>query len=478
MTEPSFQPAGQTRGRGPAGLLIWPARIPLNRPPEPARAPAPDTGFGERAAPPARTGAPARAAARPGITVPDSDPTPLAKPAADTDRPLGRPGAPAIAGAAIAGALLVVAPLALSALSRPETVATVPITAAGAGLRADGPGSGGARQDGGDSAADAAGAAGGGAAQAQEDPGFVPEAMSEDAAGPGAPGGENSGGSGGSGGSADNGAGGAPVAGAPPADAGGGGDTGGGGGAAGGGGGDDEGADTGSGGGEGGAGDPGAAAAAAGAGPSGEPSPGDEEGESGESGAGGPEGGTAAAGDARSPSPSASAPAAAAFTAVAGPGCPAGSAAAYGAEGAGTDGWATRSGGYADDGCDGSYDAIPVSGTTEHGDGRFAYWTFRPGRAEADCDLFVFVPDDDSPQWVAEQEAMYQIFPGAEPSGTAAAVFGVEQASARGGWVRVTGFTSPAEQFTVQLTNIGENSLADQGLTTHVAASAVRAECT
>lgn len=44
--------------------------------------------------------------------------------------------------------------------------------------------------------------------------------------------------------------------------------------------------------------------------------------------------------------------------------------------------------------------------------------------------------------------------------------------------MRVTGFTSPAEQFTVQLTNIGENSLADQGATTHVAASAVRATCT
>ncbi|MBV2363576.1 hypothetical protein [Streptomonospora nanhaiensis] len=470
MTEPSFQSAGQTRGRGPAGLLTWPRRIPLNRPPEPARAPAPDTGFAEQAGPPARTAAPARAAGRPGITVPDSDPAPLAKPAADTGRPLGRPGAPAIAGAAIAGALLVVVPLALSALSRPETVATVPITAAGAGLRADGPGSGGARQDGGDSAADAAGAgAGGGAGQAQEDPGFVPEAMPEDASGPNAPGGDAPGAA------AENGPGGAPVASAPPEDEGEGGD---GGAAAGDGGGADAGATTGGGGGGdgggGGADGPGTAPMAAGASPGGESSPGGED--DGPADGGAESGAAAAAGD-RSPSPSASEPATS-FTAIAGPGCPAGSAAAYGAEGAGTDGWATRSGGYADEGCDGSYDAIPVSGTTEHGDGRFAYWTFRPGRADADCDLFVFVPDDESPQWVAEQEAMYQIFPGAQPSGTAAAVFGVEQASARGGWVRVTGFTSPAEQFTVQLTNIGENSLADQGATTHVAASAVRATCT
>jgi hypothetical protein len=143
----------------------------------------------------------------------------------------------------------------------------------------------------------------------------------------------------------------------------------------------------------------------------------------------------------------------------------------------GSPGWATRSGGYGDEGCDGGYDAIPVSGTTEHGDGRFAHWTFEPGFTDASCELLVYVPDDASPQWVADQEAMYQIFPGGEPSGTAVAVFGVEQSGAKGGWVRVTGFESPSERFTVQLTNIGEDTV-DGDATSHVAASAMRANCT
>ncbi|TDQ50003.1 hypothetical protein [Actinorugispora endophytica] len=185
------------------------------------------------------------------------------------------------------------------------------------------------------------------------------------------------------------------------------------------------------------------------------------------------------------PSPSASpsaSPSGDRYSALAGPGC-ATDGGAYGQAGSwypenSTAGWATREGGHDQDGCAGGYDAIPVSGDPEHGDGQFAYWTFSPGYADAECELYVHVPDDESPLWIGEQEARYQIFPRDKAEGDAVAVFGINQSQVKGGWVQVTGFTSPAEQFTVQLTNIGENPLAGQENTsTHVAASAVRATC-
>jgi hypothetical protein len=171
------------------------------------------------------------------------------------------------------------------------------------------------------------------------------------------------------------------------------------------------------------------------------------------------------------------------FLAVAGPGCQASPGSSYTNAGRwdsaeGTESWATRPGGYAQEGCDGGYEAIPVSGDPERGNGQYAAWTFTPGEAGVVCELYVHVPDDESPLWVGPGEAKYQLFSGPAAEGSAVAVFGIDQAQIRGGWVQVTGFTSPTEEFTVQLTNAGADALADQEHTSsHVAASAVRASC-
>ncbi|NKZ00959.1 hypothetical protein [Nocardiopsis alborubida] len=171
------------------------------------------------------------------------------------------------------------------------------------------------------------------------------------------------------------------------------------------------------------------------------------------------------------------------FLAVAGPGCQASPGASYANEGRwdsaeGTASWATRPGGYAQEGCDGGYEALPVSGDPERGNGQYATWTFTPGEAGVACELYVHVPDDESPLWISPGEAKYQLFSGPAAEGSPVAVFGIDQAGIRGGWVQVTGFTSPTEEFTVQLTNAGTDALADQEhASSHVAASAVRASC-
>ncbi|GAA1780364.1 hypothetical protein [Streptomonospora arabica] len=506
MTEPFAARPGAAgrRAPGPSGLLHWPSRIPLNQRADARPGPLRETGDsldGQPGLPdvvpqahtPRSDAADAAAPARRGISVPDTRQEPVAKPAtAPEGRPLGRPGPPALAGAAIAGLLLVVAPLAMSALQRPETLATVPVTA-GVGLRAEGPESGGggagAGQQESDTTAGTESLSGGAPADSPPDRGYVPEAVPQEESGTSATGeqaqsrsqgeGTDSGhtDAAGAGGGVE--ADGAPQS-TPEADSG-----------------DQDGE---GGGGDGGGGEPGPDSGDAPAGSENEsrgddgddgendaPGPGDEPaGDSGDAQAAPMMAGPSAGGEpspegeeaAPSPSASSSGPE---FTALAGPGCPGGAGASYGAAGRGGDAprWATRDGGYALDGCDGTYDAIPVSGTAEYGDGRYAYWSFTPGFADAQCDVYVYIPEDASPQWVTDREAMYQIFPGPEPSGSAAAVFGVRQAESKGGWVKVTGFVSPTERFTVQLTNIGEDAVAGQGgATSHVAASAVRASCT
>ncbi|SHK83637.1 hypothetical protein SAMN05421803_13626 [Nocardiopsis flavescens] len=172
------------------------------------------------------------------------------------------------------------------------------------------------------------------------------------------------------------------------------------------------------------------------------------------------------------------------YMAVAGPGCPTVPGASYGHEGRwgdgeeGTAGWATRPGGYGGEDCAGEYDAIPVSGDPERGNGQYAVWSFNPGREGVSCELYVHVPDDESPLWLAPGEARYLIRPGVGTEQPPVAVFGFDQSQIRGGWVQVTGFVTPAAEFTVELTNAGADPLAEtEGTSAHVAASAVRSSC-
>ncbi|GLU47619.1 hypothetical protein [Nocardiopsis ansamitocini] len=456
--------------------------------------------------------------------------------AVDPTARLGRPGAPVLAGAAIAGLILVAAPFAVSAGTQDVSLETVPLSAGSLADGADGSavtqagldaGSGDRRQAA--SGDDAGSGGGGGVNDAPEDTsaGYVPEAKKEESGGsgplgaspsPGEDGGESGGG--GAGAPSEEGTRGGSVA-----SSGGERETGGG---------ADEKAPEASmkgedapgiidslpgvGGSQAPSGDAappaekGAKAAAAPAEdeeaaepegrmnafsaavpseePSGEPSPEGDAEPSPEASPDEADGEAADASaspepsDAPSPSPSASpSESGPAYSEVAGPGCAEDGPTSYGRtgmweEGEGFASWATRDANTDAEGCYGTYDAIPVSGDPERGDGQFAHWTFTPGTAGASCELLVYVPDDESPLWVGEAEAKYQIFPGDRPEGDSVGIFGIGQSEVRGGWVKVVGLVSPAESFTVQLTNIGENTLADQeGRSSHVAAGAIRATC-
>ncbi|MEE2048680.1 hypothetical protein Q7689_35690, partial [Nocardiopsis tropica] len=98
------------------------------------------------------------------------------------------------------------------------------------------------------------------------------------------------------------------------------------------------------------------------------------------------------------------------FLAVAGPGCQDSPGSSYANEGRwdsaeGTASWATRPGGYSQEGCDGGYEALPVSGDPEQGNGQYATGTVTPGEAGVACELSVHVPDVESPLWRSPGEA-------------------------------------------------------------------------
>lgn len=137
--------------------------------------------------------------------------------------------------------------------------------------------------------------------------------------------------------------------------------------------------------------------------------------------------------------------------------------------------WATRSSGYTQDGCDGLYQAVPVSGDRHDGSGPSTAWTFTPGWAGSHCEVWVYIPEDETPLWVSSGPAKYMINSGGSP-GAPFTQTELVQSDVKGTWTRIAEFEAPTEQFTVQLVNAGENRASGQG-TAHVASSPMRANC-
>ncbi|MFL1426906.1 MULTISPECIES: hypothetical protein [unclassified Nocardiopsis] len=137
--------------------------------------------------------------------------------------------------------------------------------------------------------------------------------------------------------------------------------------------------------------------------------------------------------------------------------------------------WATRSSGYTKDGCDGLYQAIPVSGDRHNGSGPSTAWTFTPGWAGSHCEVWVYIPNDETPLWISNGPAKYMINSGGSP-GAPFTQTELVQSNVKGTWTKIAEFDAPTEQFTVQLVNSGENKASGQG-TAHVASSPMRANC-
>ncbi len=186
----------------------------------------------------------------------------------------------------------------------------------------------------------------------------------------------------------------------------------------------------------------------------------------------------------RSPSPAAS-PAAAphktkpSFAAVTGSGCRRDSKARFTEHGR-SGVINVRSGGLRADGCDGSFDAMPVSGSTTYDNpGTYATWTFHTAPiTRGVCHINLYVPDDASTEHVGGHPAIYEVFGAASTSGPELGTFDVDQIFNHGHWVSRHNWRITSGTLTVKLDNRGTGSSGSSRASAHIAMSAVRVTCT
>ncbi len=171
------------------------------------------------------------------------------------------------------------------------------------------------------------------------------------------------------------------------------------------------------------------------------------------------------------------------FSAVTGYGCPSGAAASFTQHGfwrQGLDGFLTEaSGGPLSGSCNGSYDAMPMSGSTTQVDpDNYALWTFHTSPvASGVCQISVYVPDNPSIVLVGGDPAVYQVFAAARPTGHPVGAFNVDQRASRGKWINGGSWRVAAGVLTVKLLSLGIDWTSTAQTHAHLAISAISADC-
>ncbi len=171
------------------------------------------------------------------------------------------------------------------------------------------------------------------------------------------------------------------------------------------------------------------------------------------------------------------------FTAVVGYGCPPLVNARFTEYGRWTDGLSgfisVRADGPYASGCDGAFDAMPMSGSKAYDDpGNYALWTFRTGPLrQGTCDISVYIPADRSVEHVGGNPAVYQVFGSANTEGPDLGTFGIDQLARRGGWVSEPGWPMTTGWLTVRLDSYGIDWSANSMTYAHIAVSAIRLTC-
>jgi hypothetical protein len=165
------------------------------------------------------------------------------------------------------------------------------------------------------------------------------------------------------------------------------------------------------------------------------------------------------------------------FSSIAGEGCQRSLQRGYDKVGVftqGLEGWYLRSeGGRRGDGCDGSFTAVPMSGSPIRDQrGQFVMWWFVTRPVETgSCRVSVFVPDSLIKRDVAGRPAFYTVQAGRADS-TRVGAFAIDQDLARGSWVDAGRYRVTNGEIAVKMGNRGvTDSLA------HLGAGQVRVQC-
>ncbi|MGW2058870.1 adhesin [Streptomyces sp. NPDC001840] len=169
------------------------------------------------------------------------------------------------------------------------------------------------------------------------------------------------------------------------------------------------------------------------------------------------------------------------FTAWAGPGCTTGAYEEHGRFENGDAAWYTvPSGGHRDASCDGSFTAVPMSGSPDHDRGSTAIWSWKLGKEYARCALAVYVPDSGHAPDSAGHPTVYRVLTTASPtpsSTTPSPTFGIHQTTHRGTLVDVGSYPVEGDSFAVQLLDRGQDWGTPDRYSAHHAAAQMKLAC-
>ncbi|MET8413957.1 hypothetical protein ABZV34_39110, partial [Streptomyces sp. NPDC005195] len=166
-----------------------------------------------------------------------------------------------------------------------------------------------------------------------------------------------------------------------------------------------------------------------------------------------------------------------AYSAVTGPGCTAWGYQEHGVYTKGDDGWRRGTHAWSQNGCNGSYSALPLSGGSSPNSGLFAEWLFAPNlTSSASCTLLVYIPPVSDRTMVGGNPAYYTVYRAYTPSANnVIGSFQINQAAHLGRWVTAGSYPGRAK-LAVGLDNRGIDwGSGNEGR--HVAAAQVKAVC-
>ncbi|MGW1847546.1 hypothetical protein [Streptomyces sp. NPDC001966] len=149
------------------------------------------------------------------------------------------------------------------------------------------------------------------------------------------------------------------------------------------------------------------------------------------------------------------------YTGVAGPGCPTPAGGGYQQDGYfsdGSAGWYTRpSGGWSGNGCNGRYVSVPMSGDTGVDAKSRVKWWWKPGTAARTCQISVYIPNVSNSLYVGGHPTKYHVLVNANDRTSMYSSFTINQVAHRGQWVDAGTFALKGSTIGVKLLDRGDD---------------------
>ncbi|MFF9401946.1 hypothetical protein [Streptomyces sp. NPDC014744] len=149
------------------------------------------------------------------------------------------------------------------------------------------------------------------------------------------------------------------------------------------------------------------------------------------------------------------------YTGITGRGCPTPSGGGHQRDNFYTDGsngwYARSSGGWTGDGCNGSYDSVPMSGDTSTDMQNRVKWWWNPGTKARTCQISVYIPNSGDVRYVGGHPTTYHVLVNANDRTTKYDSFTINQVNHRGQWVNAGTFAMKGPTIGVKLLDRGDD---------------------